>query len=80
MNATGKGAASDSGAGRDDQTDRVMVALLRAVKRAHLEAYLSGTGVIIERAGQIVEIAPDPELYQDLIPPPFKEQHKTADR
>lgn len=60
--------------GRDDQTDGVMAALLRSVKRAHLDAYLSGTGVIIERDGCVVEIAPDPRLYQDLIPPPFREK------
>ena len=45
-----------------------------AAKRAHLKAYQTGTGVAYQRNGKFGVYAPDPEMYEDLIPPPFVEQ------
>ncbi len=52
----------------------IVDALRRAAKQAHLTAYQTGTGVVVRRDGVLSVIAPDPELYEDLIPPPFVEQ------
>ena len=49
-------------------------ALHRAAKQAHLKAYQTGTGVAYRRNGKFGVYAPDPEMYEDLIPPPFVEQ------
>ncbi len=43
----------------------VMPALLRAVKRAHKIAHLTGTKIVIMQDGKVVEVPPDPELYND---------------
>lgn len=40
--------------------------LMRAAKRAHLIAYQNGIGVVVVRDGQIVEIEPDPAMYEGL--------------
>ena len=41
-------------------------ALMRAMRRAHLIAHQTGTGVIVMQDGKVVEIEPDPELYEGL--------------
>ncbi len=41
-----------------------MAALMRAVRRAHLVAHQTGTGVIVRRNGKVVEIDPDPDMYE----------------
>lgn len=43
-----------------------MAALKRAARRAHLIAHLTGTKVVIMRDGEVVEIDPDPEMYEGL--------------
>ena len=43
----------------------VMPALLRAVKRAHKVAHRTGTKIVIMQDGKVVEVPPDPELYND---------------
>ena len=52
----------------------VLHAMTMAAKRAHLKAYRTGTGVAYRRNGKFGVYAPDPEMYEDLIPPPFVEQ------
>ncbi len=42
----------------------IMAALMRAVRRAHLVAHQTGTGVIVMRDGKVVEIDPDPDMYE----------------
>ncbi len=42
-------------------------ALFRAAQRAHLTAHQAGTGVVVMRDGKVVEIEPDPEMYEDLL-------------
>ena len=42
-------------------------ALIRAARRAHLIAHQSGTGVVVMRDGKVVEIEPDPEMYEELL-------------
>ena len=54
--------------------DDVLQAMTRAAKQAHLRAYQTGTGVVYRRNGKFGVYAPDPEMYEDLIPPPFVEQ------
>ena len=41
-----------------------MAALMRAVQRAHLVAHQTNTKVVIRRNGKVVEIDPDPDLYE----------------
>ena len=50
----------------DPDMQAAPAALMRAVKRAHLIAHQTGTGVIVMRDGKVVEIEPDPELYEQL--------------
>ena len=52
----------------------VLDAMTMAAKQAHLKAYQTGTGVAYRRNGKFGVYAPDPEMYEDLIPPPFVEQ------
>ena len=52
----------------------VLDALTRAAKQAHLIAYQTGSGVAYRRDGKFGVYAPDPDMYEDLIPPPFVEQ------
>ncbi len=40
--------------------------LMRAARRAHLIAHQTGTGVVVMRDGEVVEIEPDPEMYEDV--------------
>lgn len=40
--------------------------LMRAARRAHLIAHQNGIGVVVVRDGQIVEIEPDPKMYEGL--------------
>lgn len=40
--------------------------LIRAAKRAHLIAHQTGTKVVVMRDGKVVEIDPDPEMYNDI--------------
>ncbi len=51
----------------DAETEGVTAALIRAAKRAHLTAYRTGTGVVVMRNGEFVEIEPDPEMYGGLL-------------
>lgn len=60
--------------GGEDWVQGVLDALTRAAKDAHLKAYQTGTGVAYRRNGKFGVYAPDPEMYEDLIPPPFVEQ------
>jgi len=58
---------ADKKAPKPDETDDgVMAALKRAARRAHLIAHLAGTKVVIMRDGEVVEIDPDPEMYEGL--------------
>ncbi len=41
-------------------------AMRRAARRAHLIAHQAGTGVVVMRNGKVVEIEPDPEMYNDI--------------
>ena len=50
----------------DKGTQDILNALHRAARRAHLIAYQTGTGVIVMRDGEVVEIEPDPEMYEGL--------------
>ena len=50
-----------------DDTEGVTAALMRAARRAHLIAHQTGTGVVVMRDGEVVEIEPDPEMYGGLL-------------
>ncbi len=50
----------------DKETQDILNALHRAARRAHLIAHQTGTGVIVMRDGEVVEIEPDPEMYEGL--------------
>ena len=58
----------------DEGLEDVLEALRQAAKQAHLRAYQTGTGVVVHRDGAVRVIAPDPAMYEDLIPAPFVEQ------
>ena len=49
----------------DEDMCAVPRALYRAARRAHKIAHQTGTGVIVIRDGKVVEIEPDPEIFQD---------------
>ena len=57
----------------EEWLDEVLQAMTMAAKQAHLKAYQTGTGVAYRRNGKFGVYAPDPEMYEDLIPPPFVE-------
>ncbi|MDE0160555.1 MAG: hypothetical protein OXL98_02350 [Acidimicrobiaceae bacterium] len=59
--------------GGEHWEDGVTAALRRAAKQAHLIAYQTGTGVVEQRNGKMGVYAPDPQMYEDLIPAPFVE-------
>lgn len=40
-------------------------AMERAVRRAHRDAHRHGTGVLVVENGKMVEVAPDPALYEE---------------
>ena len=50
----------------DPDMQAVPDALYRAARRAHKIARQTGTGVIVMRDGEVVEIEPDPEMYEGL--------------
>ena len=50
----------------DPDMQGVMPALRRAVKRSHKIAYQTGTYIVTMRDGKVVEVPPDPELYNDV--------------
>ncbi len=54
----------------------IIDALKRAAKHAHLIAYQTGTGVVERRNGKMGVYPPDPEMYEDLIPPPFVDSYE----
>lgn len=64
----------DTSLGDENWVQGVLDALTRAAKQAHLIAYQTGSGVAYRRNGKFGVYAPDPEMYEDLIPPPFVEQ------
>lgn len=64
----------DTSLGGEDWVQGVIDALTRAAKQAHLIAYQTGSGVAYRRNGKFGVYAPDPEMYEDLIPAPFVEQ------
>lgn len=61
----------------DEWLQGVVDALRMAAKDAHLKAYQTGTGVAYQRNGKFGVYAPDPEMYEDLIPAPFVEQSES---
>ena len=50
----------------DPDMQAVPAALMRAARRAHQIAHQTGTGVVVMRDGEVVEIEPDPEMYEGL--------------
>ena len=50
----------------DPDLQGVFAALMRARKRAHKIAHDTNTGIVIMRDGEVVEVPPDPELYNDV--------------
>ena len=66
--------AKDTSIRGEERLRGVLDALKRAAKQAHLIAYQTGSGVAYERNGKFGVYAPDPDMYEDLIPPPFVEQ------
>lgn len=50
----------------DPDMQAVPAALIRAAKRAHKIAHQTGTKVVVMRDGKVVEIDPDPEMYNDI--------------
>ena len=51
----------------DPDMQAVTAALMRAARRAHLIAHQTGTGVVVMRNGKVVEVEPDPEMYETLL-------------
>ena len=49
----------------DPDMQAVPAAMERAVRRAHRDAHRHGTGVLVVVDGKMVEIPPDPALYED---------------
>ena len=56
----------------DPDMQAVTAALMRAARRAHLIAHQTGTGVVVMRAGKVVEVEPDPEMYEVDDPVAFQ--------
>ena len=50
----------------DNDEEGVTAALIRAAKHAHLIAHQTGTKVVVMRDGKVVEIDPDPQMYNDI--------------
>ena len=48
--------------------ERVLAALRRAYRRAHFIAYLTETKVVTWIDGKVVELDPDPEIYEEFLP------------
>lgn len=66
----------DTSLGGEHWVQGVTDALTRAAKQAHLIAYQTGTGVVEQRNGKMGVYPPDPEMYEDLIPPPFVDSYE----
>lgn len=49
----------------DPDMQAAPAAMERAVRRAHRDAHRHGTGVLVVENGKMVEVAPDPALYED---------------
>ena len=49
----------------DPDMQAVPAAMERAVRRAHWVAHVHGTKVLVVENGEVVEVDPDPELYED---------------
>ena len=49
-----------------DETEGITAALMRAARRAHLIAHQTGTGVVVMRDGEVVEIEPDSDMYNAI--------------
>lgn len=49
----------------DPDMQAAPAAMERAVRRAHRDAHRHGTGVLVVVDGKMVEIPPDPALYED---------------
>ena len=49
----------------DPDMQAVPAAMERAVRRAHRDAHRHGTGVLVVVDGKMVEVPPDPALYED---------------
>lgn len=50
----------------DPLMQAVPEALVRAARRAHMIAHQTGTKVVVMQDGEVVEIDPDPEMYEGL--------------
>lgn len=50
----------------DPDMQGVMPALLRAVRRAHKIAHQTGTDIVVMRDGKVVQVPPDPAMYNDV--------------
>ena len=49
----------------DKETQDVLNALHRAARRAHKVAHQHKTGVVVMEKGKVIEIEPDPEMYEE---------------
>ncbi len=56
----------------DPDMQATPAAMERAVRRAHRDAHRHGTGVLVVENGRMVEVDPDPALYEDDRSPPSK--------
>lgn len=54
----------------DPDMQAVPAAMERAVRRAHRVAHQHGTTVLVVENGKMVEVEPDPALYEDCPSPP----------
>ena len=50
----------------DPDMQAVPIALHRAARCAHRIAHQTGTGVIVMLEGEVVEVEPDPAMYEGL--------------
>lgn len=50
----------------DPDMQAAPAALFRAAQRAHLIAHQTGTRVVVMRDGEVVEIEPDPDMYNAI--------------
>lgn len=49
----------------DKETQNVLNALHRAARRAHKVAHQRKTGVVVMEKGEVIEIEPDPKMYEE---------------
>ena len=49
----------------DKETQDILNALHRAARRAHKVAHEHKTGVVVMEKGKVIEIEPDPEMYEE---------------